>query len=694
MTPLLATVHPAFVLRMPRWRPTFESDLAKAIRHARGRLTWRDPPMSLDPTSEALSAALTRFRGVPVAVDTETDGLDPERVRLRCVGLASEDFGIAVGFRSCVAPHVEGRYKPAWGAERPLACSPSRAREMLARFFQAARTPDGPSKIIVHNQVYDAPVLRQHGMPLLDTTSVTDTVILHKLTDSELPHDLDFLSSVLLDCPKWKPAHSHDQWESDEDLHRYCLLDVAATVRIWERLGREVIATDQVRIYDGDRELQRLAIGMHRAGILVDRAEQARHAARLTIAMAAARASAAAAVGAHACPSLASPVQIRRYLYQTRPDIPPPDIYTPAGDPSVDRDAIHEILRRAIADDARAFLESLLDFRRAQKALTSFVTNLNVEEDGRVHATVNAHTQKVGRVTFSNPNLQTVPDKKQDLDSLRSMFVAPEGKVLVGSDYDQIHMRIVAVRANVPDWLECFDLGDRGDTSRRADIHYVNAALFYGKRIDAVENYQRSTVKTLVYAAVYGAGVKTILAQMARVRDPATGQRPYAQMRFEEARELRDLFLRKYPAIPRWWENEVKAWRSGREIRSMIHGRLMRLRDLSGMDRYAADGEESVSEIVNGPSLMTEGDIAGGLGASYKAMRAIGWPWWGDGKGMGGAGLILHQHDSIDAEVAEGRAEEAKAALKESMEMTLSWEGRSVRMTAKPKSARRWSELG
>lgn len=709
-TPLLATVHPAFVLRARRWEAVFRSDVAKAVRHAKGALRWRDPDVVLDPTLGQLDAALARLADAHalVVVDTETDGLDPEQARLRCVGLATESFGVVAAFRSCVGPDFgAGLYVERDGAvARPVRARPGAAvQERLRNFFALQGRPGGPAAIGVHNQVYDQPVLRRYGMPLPDVSRVVESIMLHKSADSEMPHDLDWLASALTDAPKWKPGHGHDAWRSDRELHEYCLKDCAVAARLAPGLRDEVVRTDQQQVYRGDLELQRMAIGMHRAGIAVDKCsghsreepsaapprtccEWARHRDRLAAAMRAAEVRCLDAAGSR-CPHVSSNDQVRDYLYKYL-GVTPPSVTTPLGESSVSRDAVHELLRRDLPAAQRAFLDALLDFRRAQKAKTAFVDNLDVGPDGRVHATFNPHSNKSGRINCSAPNLNTIPDRKQDADSLRSMFVAPPGRLLVGADYDQVHMRVIGVRAPIPAWLECFERARGGDTSRRADIHYVNAALFYGADVDRVEKYQRSTVKTLTYAAVYGAGVETIQEQMARTRDPVTGERPFARMTHRETEALRRKFLRTYPEIERWWHREVAAWRAGGEVRSMIYGRLLRLRDLRGSGGADAGG---LSEIVNGSVLMTEADLAGGNGAAGSAMRLIGWPWWGDSRGMGGAGLIMHIYDAIYAEVDAARVDDAKAALREAMQTTLRWEGQEAPITCKPKSGRRWSDL-
>ena len=674
--PALATWHPAFVLRSRRWTQVFRADVGKALRHAGGRLQHAEPGILFDPTVGELDGALARLAAERiVGVDTETDGLDPERVALRCVGLGAAQFGVALGFRSVESP---GR---AWR------CAPMLGRERVANFLASH------SGLALHNQAYDRRVLERHGMALPAAYgAVLETLAAHHLVQSEWPHDLGFLASLGTDAPRHKDV-DHAAWASDRELHVYCMRDCVATARLAPDLLRGVVDTGQRRVYESDLELQRLGVGMHRAGLLLDEGERRRHSLRLQVACAKAQARADAAAGRRVAASNMDAV--RAFLYDPGGlGLVKPSVETDSGEASVDKDALYELLeRRSLAPAARAYIEANLDFRRSYKKLSAFVGvwdgrawagGPEIGPDGRVHPTYNATTTTVGRLACNRPNVQTLPATRDDPDSLRSMFVAAPGSVFVGCDMDQLHLRLIAARANDRPWLDAF--------ARGLDVHRVNASLFFNTAYDAVLSHERLHMKTAGYLFVYAGGAERALRVLRRMRDPKTGVRPYADMSLTRMETERARFLAVHPALGAWWKRDGAAFRRAREMRSMILGRRRRFLDYPA---HVGEDEDATSEIVNFPILGTEGDVMGGAGASGRAMEQIGWPWEpaSRGRGMGGAGIVLQNHDSIMVEVSEYRAEEARAALARAMRTAFAWEGRRVDLTCTAKVGRRWSEV-
>ena len=80
-------------------------------------------------------------------------------------------------------------------------------------------------------------------------------------------------------------------------------------------------------------------------------------------------------------------------------------------------------------------------FRRSQdldKIYTTYGETLldKVHGDGRIYTHFNGVNTLTGRLTSSSPSLQTIPSSGVGA-SIRKMFVASEGKVLVGTDLDQ-----------------------------------------------------------------------------------------------------------------------------------------------------------------------------------------------------------------------------------------------------------------
>ena len=185
---VLPTLHPSFVLRAPRWSHVLRNDLHRAQRWFRGGLNWATPQITYHPTAEWLETFLNK-PGVPYwTYDLETDGIEPLTAKIRCVGIGSPDGQVAlVGLLS-----KDGITRFYTSAEE------YRVIEVMKRFFV------NPMHMKVgHNSgSYDSNCLQaQWGIwpePALDT------IMLHRLVESELPHSLGFVGSMYTDAPSWK----------------------------------------------------------------------------------------------------------------------------------------------------------------------------------------------------------------------------------------------------------------------------------------------------------------------------------------------------------------------------------------------------------------------------------------------------------------------------------------------------------
>lgn len=193
----LATLHPAFVLRDQGrlLRSVFRYDVAKAIRLARGGNTWHEPPFVVVETAVDLANFLDAVPlGTPIAVDTETDGVDAWTCRIRRIGIGTAD-GVLI-------------YAPLSVDGHPLV--PQREHELclttLVRFFSK------PHSWFFHNFFgFDSIVLSMHGM-IVNEENLFDSLLGHHVgASSELPHNLAFLGSIYTDAPYWKDLTKHEK---------------------------------------------------------------------------------------------------------------------------------------------------------------------------------------------------------------------------------------------------------------------------------------------------------------------------------------------------------------------------------------------------------------------------------------------------------------------------------------------------
>ena len=185
---VMPTVHPAFVLRAQRWTSVFRGDLFRANRWFTGTMAWTPPTVLYNPSPAWLDAFLNQ-PGIPYwTYDLETDGIEPLTANLRCVGIGAPDGRVTiVGILS-----RDGISK--FYTER----DELRVIEIMKAFFSNPKIV----KVGHNSGSYDYTCL--HAQWGIEVAPQIDTILLHRLTASELPHSLGFVGSVYTDAPSWK----------------------------------------------------------------------------------------------------------------------------------------------------------------------------------------------------------------------------------------------------------------------------------------------------------------------------------------------------------------------------------------------------------------------------------------------------------------------------------------------------------
>lgn len=120
------------------------------------------------------------------------------------------------------------------------------------------------------------------------------------------------------------------------------------------------------------------------------------------------------------------------------------------------------------------------------------------EDTNRIHGDVNSRGTGTGRMTHSKPNLAQVPKNAPHVPygkECRELFIAPEGKVIVGCDASGLELRMLAHHMNDPKYIKTVCEGSNEDGT---DVHSVNM------RAAGLPN--RDTAKTFCYAYLYGGG--------------------------------------------------------------------------------------------------------------------------------------------------------------------------------------------
>ena len=140
----------------------------------------------------------------------------------------------------------------------------------------------------------------------------------------------------------------------------------------------------------------------------------------------------------------------------------------------------------------------ILEHRQVAKLKSTYVDALPtlVDAEGRLHTTYQQAVAATGRLSSTDPNLQNIPIRTALGRRIRRAFVAPAGRLLLGADYSQQELRILAhVSA---------DAGLRADFEAHSDIHLAAAARVLGLAPDEVGPKERSVAKMINYGIAYG----------------------------------------------------------------------------------------------------------------------------------------------------------------------------------------------
>src|SRR5918911_1887345 len=124
---------------------------------------------------------------------------------------------------------------------------------------------------------------------------------------------------------------------------------------------------------------------------------------------------------------------------------------------------------RAIRGD-HEIVPVIEEWREYSKLLNTYLEplpELISPEDGRLHTTFNQAVASTGRLSTTNPNLQSIPIRTDLGREIRSAFVAETGHRLVSADYSQVELRILAHVSGEPRLRDAFARGE--------DIHAAAA---------------------------------------------------------------------------------------------------------------------------------------------------------------------------------------------------------------------------
>jgi DNA polymerase-1 len=275
------------------------------------------------------------------------------------------------------------------------------------------------------------------------------------------------------------------------------------------------------------------------------------------------------------------------------------------------------------------------EWREYSKLMNTYLGPLPglIGADSRLHTTFNQHVASTGRLSTTNPNLQSIPIRTDLGREIRSAFVAESGSRLISADYSQIELRILAHVSGEPKLREAFARGE--------DIHTATAAEVLGKDPATLTTGERSVAKMINFGIVYGIS--------------AFGLSENLEIPREQAQEYIDAYLARFPFVQDFIQRTIEQATRDGYVTSLL-GRRRLVPELRASNRMVrGQGERfAVNFVMQGSNA----DII------KVAMIRIHDRLREEGRS---ARLVLQVHDELLLEAPDAEVSRVKELVREEM---------------------------
>ena len=186
--------------------------------------------------------------------------------------------------------------------------------------------------------------------------------------------------------------------------------------------------------------------------------------------------------------------------------------------------------------DKHPIINQIIEYRKLSKIYGTYVEGLinTISLDGKIHTIYTQNLTRTGRLSSIEPNLQNIPVRDDFGRSIRKAFV-PTFDYILGADYSQIELRVLAHMANVSSLKEAFN--------NKLDIHAKTASDIFHVPLELVTTNMRRVAKAVNFGIIYGIS-SFGLAENVGIR-PA------------EAKNFIDTYLQTYPGIKEYMDSSI-----------------------------------------------------------------------------------------------------------------------------------------
>ena len=452
-----------------------------------------------------------------VAVDTETNSLDPHQADLVGISLSSK-----IG-KACYIPIGHKSNKC---IEKDL---------VLKKLKPLLEDPS--IKKIGQNIKFDFIVFFKHG---INMTSMEDTMLMSYVLDAgKNRHNMDTLSEIHLNHKtiSFKDLVGTGKKEinfSEVDVEKakdYAAEDADITFRLYKKFQKSLKDEKMINIYEiFEKPLLKILAFMEIEGVKIDNKFLKSLSTKFEKKIVKIQNEVFKISKKEF--NIASPKQLGEILYN---DLKIADLKkTKKGSFATSASVLEDL-----AFKGHKFPQLVLDWRQVSKLKNTYSDSLPEHinpNTQRVHTSFLLAATTTGRLASSDPNLQNIPIKSEDGKDIRKAFIAKKDHVLISADYNQIEMRILADLADVKGLKKAF--------KNNEDIHSLTASQIFNVDIKKVNQDQRRKAKAINFGIIYGISQYGLAKQI--------------NVTNHEAEEFLNAYFLKFPEIKIYMDRTIK----------------------------------------------------------------------------------------------------------------------------------------
>ena len=311
-----------------------------------------------------------------------------------------------------------------------------------------------------------------------------------------------------------------------------------------------------------------------------------------------------------------------------------------------------------LAGEGHVIAEKVLKWRGLSKLKSTYtdaLAKLMHPQTGRVHTTFNMALTSTGRLSSTEPNLQNIPIRTEEGRKIRTAFIADEGKLLIGADYSQIELRLLAHIAEIETLRTAFKEGK--------DIHAITASQVFGIPLEDMDPMRRREAKAINFGIIYGQSAFGLAASLGIPRSTA--------------KEYIEAYFEQYPGIRKYMETTKQIAHEKGYVTTLFGRKCF----LNGIDTKGPMRAFAERAAINAPLQGSAADIMKlAMVHIDRALKAKNLP----------AKMLLQVHDELILEVEKGAEDEVAKLLKREMENVVQV---SVPLTVDASIGTHWGEI-